>query len=159
MEYLIKFILDYFILHRYQIIRFIIIGIVTFIINFLSFHYFYDVWSLNYKIATSCAYTITVISHFLLHRIFTFKVRKDEQQLKHNVAKYFIMLGINYLITITVMWFTVEIIRVSAYIGLVAATAATASSSFFTMKYFVFSQAKLTWSRKIIALDKNKCVE
>ena len=152
---MLKLILGYFKLNRYQIIKFIIIGIITFIINFLTFHYFYKRCSFNYKIATSFSFVITVISHFLLHRVFTFKVREEKQQLTHHLSKYILMLCLNYLITITVMWLTVEVVHGSAYLGIIASTLATASSSFLTMKYFVFSKTKLIWP----ILKKNKCAE
>lgn len=130
--------LNYFKANYHQMIKFILIGITTFCINFLSFHFFYSACTLNYKIATSLAYTITVISHFTLNRIFTFEIKGNEHQLSH-IRKYFLMLIFNYITTITVMWLTVEVIHASPYLGLVASTAATASTSYFVMKYFVFS--------------------
>lgn len=136
---LINFILDYFKVNFYQLIKFIFIGVVTFGINFLSFHCFYGICAFDYKIAVTFAYMLTVISHFILHRVFTFQVKGNEQQLGHNIFKYSLMLTLNYMTTITVMWMTVEIIHGSAYFGLIASTAATASLSFFIMKYFVFS--------------------
>ncbi|EKD71439.1 MAG: hypothetical protein ACD_46C00181G0004 [uncultured bacterium] len=140
-KYIMKFLLNYLMQNQNQIIKFIVIGFTTFCINFLSFHFFYGICILNYKIATTFAYSITVVSHFTLHRIITFEVKRNEQHLGLHVGKYLFMLIINYIITITVMWATVEIIHGSAYIGLIASTMATASSSFFIMKYFVFANS------------------
>lgn len=128
----------YFRLNQKQLSKFVLIGIITFFINFLSFHYFYGIFQLNYKISASFSYAITVIAHFILHRTFTFKA-EGNNKLGSNMAKYSLMLILNYITTISVMWLTVDVIHDSAYIGVVASTAATAALSFLIMKYFVFS--------------------
>ena len=115
----------------------------TFGIYISSFHLFYGLFSLDYKIAVSLAYLVTVICHFLLHRVFTFSA--GEQYLMHNAGKYLVMLALNYAIAMTVVWLVVEVVGVSPYIGVVASTAATASASFFIMKYFVFRSKGILW--------------
>ena len=133
----------YLIEHRIQLAKFVVVGIVTFGINFLFFHVFYGLFHWDYRIAVSLAYVITVISHFLLHRIFTFSAA--EQQMVHNAGKYLLMLAVNYGITLTVVGFVVEVVGWSPYIGVIASTAATASTSFFVMKYFVFKSKRALW--------------
>ena len=129
--------------HRLQLTKFVIVGFVTFAINFSSFHVFYGLFSLDYRVAVSLAYLVTVNCHFLLHRIFTFSA--GEQYLIHNAGKYLLMLALNYVITMTVVWLVVELLEISPYIGVVASTAATASTSFFVMKYFVFRSKGILW--------------
>ena len=129
--------------HRLQLTKFAIVGLVTFGIYISSFHLFYGLFSLDYKIAVSLAYLVTVICHFLLHRVFTFSA--GEQYLMHNAGKYLLMLALNYAIAMTVVWLVVEVVGVSPYIGVVASTAATASASFFIMKYFVFRSKGILW--------------
>jgi putative flippase GtrA len=129
--------------HRLQLTKFAIVGFVTFGINFSFFHLFYGLLGLDYRIAVSLAYVITVISHFLLHRFFTFSAK--EQYLMHNAGKYLLMLALNYAITMTVVWLVVEVVGISPYFGVVASSATTATVSFFVMKYFVFKAKGLLW--------------
>jgi putative flippase GtrA len=136
---MVRLTLRYVLEHRRQLARFILVGAITFAINFLTFHLLYGVAKLDYRISVSLAYVITVISHFLLHRFFTFDAA--EQQFVHNVGKYAAMLGLNYAITISMAWFVVEVLRLSPYFGVIASTLATASTSFFVMKYFVFRKS------------------
>ena len=70
-------VIRYLIEHRIQLMKFVVVGIVTFLINFLFFHLFYGLFHWDYRIAVSLAYVITVISHFLLHRIFTFSTAEQ----------------------------------------------------------------------------------
>jgi len=135
--------IGYLAAHRTQLAKFVVVGIVTFGINFLFFHLFYGLFHWDYRIAVSLAYVITVISHFLLHRIFTFSAA--EQQMVHNAGKYLLMVAVNYGITLTVVGLVVEVVGWSPYIGVIASTAATASTSFFVMKHFVFESKGALW--------------
>ncbi len=133
---MIKYTLNFLNSHKLQLTIFVIVGLVTFCINFGSFHVFYAIAHLDYKLAASIAYIITVITHFLLHRTFTFGAA--DQKMVHSLWKYLFMLGLNYTILLIVMWFFVDIINCSPYIGLIASTGFTAFINFFMMKYFVF---------------------
>ena len=145
---MLRYAIRYLVQYRIQLAKFVVVGVVTFAINFLSFHLFFDVlFQWDYRIAVSLAYVITVICHFSLHRIFTFKA--TEQQLGHNAAKYMIMLAVNYGITLTVVWLAVEVARSSPYIGVVASAATTASMSFFLMKYVVFRKKEGLWQTSL----------
>jgi putative flippase GtrA len=140
---MIRYTLRYIVEHRRQLARFIFVGVLTFGINFLTFHLFYGLAKLDYRVSVSLAYAVTVVCHFLLNRFFTFDAA--EQQLVHNVGKYLAMLGLNYAITITMAWFVVEVLGLSPYLGVVASTIATACTSFFVMKYFVFGKSGVLW--------------
>lgn len=140
---MIHYTLRYILEHRRQLAKFVFVGLLTFAINFSMFHVFYGLAKLDYRISVSIAYVITVVCHFLLHRFFTFDAAG--QQLVHNLSKYLAMLGLNYLITLSMAWFVVEMLRLSPYFGVVASTAATACSSFFVMKYFVFGKSGVSW--------------
>lgn len=134
---MLKIFLNYLISHRLQLIKFIIVGLTTSGIYFACFHLFFAVIQFDYRIASSIAYAITICSHFLLHRKFTFVA--VEQNLAMNGWKYLSMLALNYAIMLAVMWFSVSILGCSPYLGLIFSTAITAGISFFMMKYFVFS--------------------
>jgi putative flippase GtrA len=121
-----------------EIWKFGMVGIATFGINFGAFSIFYGVLQHQYAIAASLAYAVTVVCHFLLNRFFTFGA--GGQALSHNAPRYGLMLLLNYLITLLAQWFTVEVLRLSPYLGVVVATIGTAVTSFFLMKHFVFRQ-------------------
>lgn len=135
---MIRHALRYILDHRWQLTKFAVVGVLTFGVNFLMFHLFYGLAGVDYRVSVSLAYVITVVSHFMLHRFFTFEAA--EQALAHNVGRYLAMLCLNYAITITTAWFVVEALGLSPYFGVIASTAATACTSFFVMKYFVFGR-------------------
>ena len=135
--------LGYIARHSAEIARFTVIGFVTFGINLASFHLFYGLLSLDYITSATLAYPIAVVSHFLLHRFYTFCA--GEQAMLANFGKYLIMLAVNYVSTIAVIWLAVEIQGLSPYFGLIASTAISACLNFLMMKHFVFDSKRLFW--------------
>lgn len=133
---------DYITTHFVEMLRFIIVGVATFFINMFSVFCFYGLLHEDYRIAISFAYVVTVCCHFTLNKAFTFQAR--ERKLLQSAPRYGLMLVLNYFITLFASWLIVGVIGAPPYIGVIASTGGTALSSFFVMKYFVFSQAAET---------------
>jgi len=132
LEHLKRYVVE----HRIQLAKFLTVGLITFGINFFSFHIFFGIAGWDYRIAVSLAYVITVTSHFCLNRFFTFSA--SEQPIFHNVGKYLLLLPLNYGVTLAVVGVVVELAGLSPYLGVIASTLATSSVSFFVLKHFVF---------------------
>jgi putative flippase GtrA len=129
-------ILSYATTHRWQIMRFGLVGVTTFALNFFVVWLLFGKLELNYRMAVTCAYFLTVIVHFFLNRSFTYQ--KKNESVTPDTARYIVMLLINYLITLTVVSTTVDLIGLTPYYGIIFSVMFTAFSSFFLMKYFVF---------------------
>ena len=132
-----KFI-SYAIKNRDLIVRFGLVGITTFIINYFFVWLFYGVLVLDYRIAISIAFIITVIIHFVLNRTFTYKATTNSL-ITHHIWKYGIMLTINYTTNLLIAIIAVGMCGLTPYFAVIFATIIIASSNFFLMKYFVFS--------------------
>ena len=122
--------------HKWQIIRFGIVGVATFLLKLSLVWLFYGKVGLDYRIAVTCAYVITVIVHFLLNRSFTY--RRVDGGVGPDTVKYGMLLFANYLITMLITSATVELLGLTPYFGIVLSTLATAGFSFLLMKHFVF---------------------
>jgi len=122
--------------HFYEIGRFVVVGFAIFVVNFGSFSALHYKLHLDYRIAASAAYVIAVICHFTANKLFTFSA--SGQQLTQNLPRYGVMLTFNYVVTLVAFWLTVRLIGAPPHYGVVVASAGTAFSSFFIMKYFVF---------------------
>ena len=129
-------ILSYIKHHRWQLIRFCIVGLTTFILNFFFVWLFYGRAKLDYRVAVSCAYCITVVVHFMLNRLFTY--RQKDGAVFTETTKYLMMLFVNYFITLSVITVTVELLGLIPYYGVIFSAFSTGFSSFLLMKYFVF---------------------
>ena len=122
--------------HKWQLIRFSIVGMTTFVLNFSLVWLFYGKVDLDYRIAITCAYVITVGFHFLLNRSFTYC--RADGGVGFDTVKYGMLLIANYLITVSITSATVELFGLTPYFGVVFSASATAFSSFLLMKHFVF---------------------
>jgi len=131
-----KSILGYLRSHFWELIRFLFVGCIALCINLGCFGFFYHFENIEYKVAVTIAYIITLIVYYLLHRIFTF--RAENQDLKLHAWKFLLLLVLNYLINLAIVWFITDVIKNSPYIGIIVAALVTASVSFLTMRHFVF---------------------
>jgi len=130
---------SYLTTHVREIVRFVVVGISIFLINFLTFAFVHYKIGLDYPAAATAGYGVGIICHFTLNKLFTFEA--GTQVLAQNLPRYALMLAFNYGITLVAFWLTVRIIAAPAHFGVVVASASTAFSSFFVMKYFVFQPA------------------
>jgi putative flippase GtrA len=133
---------NYLVQNKAQLIKFLIVGVLTCGIYFLTFHIFYANIDLDYRIAASIAYVITVCTHFLLNRSFTFDA--SQQKMMMNVWKYILMLFINYTTLMAIMCIVVNSIFNSPYVGVAISTVLSAFINFVMMKYFVFEPRAIT---------------
>jgi putative flippase GtrA len=139
MVFLSKFI-SYLIANRNLIVRFGLVGFATFILNYFFVWLFYGVFALDYRVAVTIAYIITIAVHFTLNRTFTYNA--TESPIAHHASKYGVLLAINYVINLSVSIITVEVCGLSLYFAVIFATVIIMCSSFFLMKYFVFSHGE-----------------
>ena len=138
---MIKHVRMYIISHHRQLAKFVTIGITTCLVYLFVFHLFYGYLRFDYRIGATIAYIITVVTHFILNRAFTFSA--VDQEVIHNLWKYMLMLLVNYLSLLVVMWVMVNLIQGSPYLGVIFSTLWSAAINFFMMKYFVFEQKKI----------------
>ena len=136
--------------HQTQLLRFALVGIFTLGIYSLTFHIFYAYVQLDYRIAITIAYLITVSTHFLLNRRYTFA--NTNTTVMPSLLKYSMMLAVNYLLILLIMWLLVDILKCTPYLGLILPSLIGAFTSFMIMKYFVFSPRNPT-SRSSISLE------
>ena len=122
--------------HRWQLVRFSMVGLITFVLNFFLVWVLYGQAGLDYRLAVSCAYLLTVLAHFALNRSYTYG--HEGGSVAPDTARYCIMLIVNYLITLSITTLSVELLSLTPYFGIVFSIFGTAFSSFLLMKHYVF---------------------
>jgi len=123
------------------LIKFVIVGALTFGLNIMLVWFFYSFSSIQYQRSISYAYVLTTCVHFFLNRIFTFG--RGEQSIAHHGLKYVVMLSVNYSITLGVTTLMVDVFQTTPYVGIVFSTVCVAFSSFGLMRFFVFPHSKV----------------
>lgn len=94
------------------IYRFLIVGILTFIINFSLVFSLDKFLHLNYKLSITISYLLTLIAHFILSRSFTFKIFYFDSS---HLIRYSILPIVNFFISFLMAIFVVEILDLPLY--------------------------------------------
>ena len=125
--------------NRKSVLLFITVGCFSAVFYISLFTLLLKMLHFHYQIAISIAYVVSATLYFLVNRKVTFKnsINATSQQL----PRYLILLMINYLVTLTVMHTTVEILSLPPYIGIVAAIGTTFMLSYTIFRFWVFKNA------------------
>jgi len=119
-----------------SIALFLSVGTLAALVNLGSFSFFWKFLHLDYKIAVSIAYILSVLVHFFANRQFTFKAHTTE--VRHQLQRYIVMLGTNYLFTLLIVFFVVEILAFSPYAGIVCAIGFNVTINYMMSRFWIF---------------------
>lgn len=120
----------------HTISKFLTVGALSAVINFTAFAFLWNLIHINYQVAVSISYILSVIFHFTANRRFTFK--SHGRNLHKHLIRYLVMATINYLLTLLVMHVVVEIFKFSPYFGVIASIGATVSVGYILARSWVF---------------------
>ena len=120
-------------------IRFLLVGGTTALIYLAVLALLERAMGLDYRIAVSVAYFVAVCFHFAANRRFTFRAHGDPTG--GQVARYVVLLAVNYVLMLGVVTFAVEVLRWSPYVAVLLGAAATAGVGFLLARYWVFRGA------------------
>ncbi len=129
---------SYFIDNKKSILFFIAVGTVSAIVNLGSFGLLWKCGGVNYQLAVSVAYLLSVIVHFAANRRIAFE--GHHTHFVRQMPRYLTMIFINYLITLVVTHSVVEWLSWTPYLGIVLSIGITINTSYFMLRYWVFPQ-------------------
>jgi putative flippase GtrA len=132
------YIWQFLITNKKSLLIFIIIGTLSAIINFSVFTVLWKFIGVHYQAAVSIAFMTAVVFHFLSNRRFTFESHGSD--FFRHLKKYSLVTLINYIITMLIVRFTVEILHLSPYLGIVFSIAATLVVGFLMGKFWIYQK-------------------
>jgi putative flippase GtrA len=119
-----------------EFFTYLVVGGLTALIYFGLIALGIEVLKIDYRIAVSIAYAFAVSFHFLANRKFTFRV-VDNKVIRQSI-RYLGVLLINYLITISVVFFLVTKHGASTYLSAAISIIVTVGVGYFASKFWVF---------------------
>lgn len=133
----------YFIENRKSILFFLLIGIISATVNLGSFGIMWKWIGMNYQLAVSIAYILSVIVHFSANRCIAFE-RRDKHFVRQ-LPRYFATLFVSFCVTLIVTRFVVEVLSWTPYLGIVMSIGITININYLMLRYWVFPKtAKAT---------------
>ena len=122
--------------HLARFSRFAGVGAITAAIYFSLFALLHDLFGVPYGIAVTCGYTAGVVFHFCANRNLTFN--DSQGYVPSQLGKYGVVAAVNYLITIAVVRFAVEVLSLSPHWGVIAAVVITTFAGYALFDNWVF---------------------
>lgn len=86
-------------LYRHNLIRYLLVGGSTFIIDLVLLVMLHGHLKINISVAASIAYWTSILYNFILNRWWTFSA-SESKKLHQHIIPYAILLGCNYLFTV-----------------------------------------------------------
>ena len=130
------FIIKFININNLQIIRFCIVGVLTFIMHLIIFYILNDHLGIGLTFSSTYAFWLTTLIHFILNRNFVFK--KSTNSLIKQKINYLIMIFSNYVITLVGLYIIMNILKYNPYINIFFSTIINVIFNYLWMKNFVF---------------------
>lgn len=119
-----------------ELLTYLFIGGLTALVYFGFMSLSIEVFELDYRVGVTVAYVLAVSFHFFANRKFTFRVVNN--QVMHQSIRYLGVLVVNYLITLAVVSFFVDMLGVSTYLSAALSIVVTVSIGYVASKFWVF---------------------
>ncbi|MBY0472776.1 GtrA family protein [Patescibacteria group bacterium] len=123
-----------------QLARYIISGATAAAVYFGVLFALVQFGGVHYLAASSVALAIAIVVSFSLHKFFTFRQHALSQTHVQFVL-YMIVVGIDFLINLSILWCSVELIHMPYLLGALIATVAVAVVNFFLYRSVVFRRS------------------
>lgn len=124
---------------RGQAWSYIIFGIFTTIVNFISYVIFTKLMGLDYKTAASLAWLVSVIFAFITNKLYVFKTATTKKlHLLKELSGFIFFRVLSYFVDIGSIIVLVEVLNLWDTISKVIASAIVAVFNYFASKYIIF---------------------
>lgn len=116
-----------------QMIKFGIVGVIAFVIDYSLMVLFVEVFHWNEIVSTGLSFTLSLVPNYLLSMKYVFKTREGVSKTKEIII-FVITSVIGFLINILVMWIGKDILNISYLIDKLVATVIVMIWNFVTKK-------------------------
>ncbi|MCL2567049.1 MAG: GtrA family protein [Alphaproteobacteria bacterium] len=125
-----------------QFIRFILVGGYNTVFGYVVFAALYYYWgeNIHYAIILFFAYLIGILNNFILFKIFVFKTKGN--WLKEGISTY-ISYAFIYPINAILLFITIDMYKLSAYMGQGISIVITTTITYLVLKFFAFKKRNI----------------
>ena len=126
-----------------EAISYIIFGVLTTAINMICYAGLTKLLGMDYKLATTLAWMISVIFAFITNKLYVFNSRnKDFTAVIKEFASFIFFRLLSYFLDLLTMILCVEVLKIDDFIAKIAANILVIALNYFASKYVIFKRAK-----------------
>ena len=119
-------------------IKYLVVGLITLFIYYVLLYVLKDLIGFNYVVAILISYLFAVISHFLLNRKFTFKLKSKITS--SQIFKYFLIALFNYIIQIITLFLLYDLLNFYFYFSWIIGILLTIVIGYTLIEKFIFKE-------------------
>ena len=127
---------NYIYKNKFQIYRFVFVGIITLLTQLFIFYICTNYIGLVLSLSSTIAYWITTSLHFILNRNYVFNI--TNKSIIKQKLKYIFMIFSNYITTILGLYITVNFLKLNPYLNIIFSTLINSIFNYLFMRNFVF---------------------
>lgn len=126
----------------YEIIKYIIFGILTTLVNYVAYFMTTRIWNINYLISNMIAWAISVLFAYTVNKIFVFhSLDKSIKRLFKEFTAFISARVISGLLETIILFIFVTMFNFDDKIIKVAASIIVVVLNYFFSKYFIFKKS------------------
>jgi len=129
-------------LKQNRAVRFLTVGSLTFLCEYIVFYVLYVFLNWNLLLANSLSFAVGLSMSFMLNRLWAFK-KQDYQRKVHHQAAIYIVLALSNLVINNLIVTGLKALGLDPRIGKIFAIATIAVWNFFAYKYVIFKEKDL----------------
>jgi putative flippase GtrA len=124
-----------------EVISYLIFGVLTTAINIISYVMFTKIFHMDYKVATTLAWILSVLFAFVTNKLFVFRsVSKDNRMFLKELVSFVTFRWLSYLLDIFSMVLLVSVLHLDDLLSKLIANVFVVLFNYFASKYIIFKK-------------------
>jgi putative flippase GtrA len=125
--------------NKKEIVSYLIFGILTTLVNIVSFWLMNDINGMDYRVATTIAWIISVIFAFITNKLYVFNSRSTGiYSLFKELVSFLFFRLLSYFLDLSLMIILIEFIKVDSLIAKIIANVFVVIFNYFASKFVIF---------------------
>ncbi|KAA9014537.1 GtrA family protein [Niallia endozanthoxylica] len=128
---------------RNEIINYLIFGVLTTAVNIISFWVINRLIEMDYRMATSIAWVLSVLFAFVTNKLYVFNSKKSNfSSVMREFMSFLFFRLLSYLLDLFTMILLVEIFLVDSLLAKIVANVFVVIFNYFASKFIIFKPSK-----------------
>ncbi|WP_034773123.1 GtrA family protein [Caldibacillus thermoamylovorans] len=124
-------------------ISYLIFGVLTTLVNIVTFWLFDDILEMDYKLATTIAWIVSVLFAFITNKLYVFNSKDMQiQAVLKELASFMFFRFLSYLLDLAPMIVCVELLKIDNLLAKILANVLVVIFNYFASKFVIFKKAK-----------------
>jgi putative flippase GtrA len=125
--------------NKKEIVSYLIFGILTTLVNIVSFWLMNDIIGMDYRVATTIAWIISVIFAFITNKLYVFNSKSTGiYSLFKELGSFLFFRLLSYFLDLSLMVILIEFIKVDSLIAKIIANVFVVIFNYFASKFVIF---------------------